>query len=85
MKNKEGSTLPRIITSKKLAECVGCSTACVLTYIKRPEFSHVERIRVKSWQFYKGVTEEDIEKIKALIKSRKGHGKKTLAQKQNML
>ena len=61
-----------IMTIKKLAEKVGCCDDTVRTYISRAEFSNVEFIKISVNKFIlKNVTEDNIIRLKELVKSSK--------------
>ena len=63
--------VPKIVTTKKLSELLGCSRTTALIYLGRPEFSHIERIRVQRKHIFKGVTPRDVELLRRLIANRK--------------
>ena len=68
--NKEMS-VPKFITTKKLAERLNCCTHSILVYLGRAEFAHVKSIRIGSRRFFKGITEADLVRLNSLIRSAK--------------
>ncbi len=70
--------LPKIMTTKKIAELIGCSSVTTLVYLGRPEFSHIKRIRFGSRQVFKGTTMKDIRSIKNLLAKRRGYKRRLL-------
>ena len=63
--------LPKVMTTRKLAELLNCSTVTVLIYLGRAEFSHVHRIRVGRNSILKGIVKQDILSLSNYIDIRK--------------
>ena len=71
MVDSRETSVPKIITTKRLAERLNCCTHSILTYLGRAEFAHVQSIRMGNKRFFKGVTEADLIRLNFLIRSAK--------------
>lgn len=68
--------MKELITTKEIGELLQVHYRMVNQYLCRGDFTHIERIRICNKYFYKGLTEEDLKKLKYYIeegKERSGH------------
>lgn len=62
-----------MITENKLLEAVGVTKSTLSIYLGRAEFSHIHKLRMGKNRFvYRGVTNKDIERLKAFRNRRAG-------------
>lgn len=64
------------MTTKEIADLLQVHYRMVNQYICRGDFSHLERYRIGNRYFYRGLTKEDLKKLKYYIevaRKRSGH------------
>lgn len=61
----------KIFEQSFLAKQLNCSVGTLRTYLCRPEFSHVERVKIERRTIYKNLSEEDKKTLKQLINNSK--------------
>lgn len=63
------------LTKKEFIEMLGCSNSTFHTYIGRPEFSNIKKVRLHRGNktHYTNITEENINRFKYLLTRKKGY------------
>lgn len=60
-----------IMTIKKIAEKLKCSTCTIRIYLSRSEFSHLQWMKIKRTDIIKGLTDKDLKRLKQLLKRKR--------------